>query len=281
MFRPGTTQEKYARRIYRLATRIYMRLKFWVKTGLYRYTPGRYGYYRRLRRYRDPDYIFQRDRHPVRLKHSKKEGWQQANKENKFILRDYSDYEEYLIHQKQKIDEMLKCKGGFNNRVVTEYRLRFFRRFRHLPRLLPHEAVIVCAGARQGTEVEVLRDLGFVNAYGIDLNPGPDNLLVRPGDFMYLQEPSSSLDLLYCNCVDHAFDLEAFFAEHARVIKPNGYALYDFPCHADEAYGLGAFESIAWRRVEDVLVITLRYFAEVVKIEIDSGWKWILLQGKA
>ena len=256
-----------------------MSLKFWLKTGLYRFMPGGYGYYRRLSRHRDPNYVFEHDLHPVRLKHSQKQGWQPASPDDKFVFRDYSSYEEYLDHQKQKIDEILKIRGGFSNQEVTSYRLKFFRRFKHLQRLLPREAVIVCAGARQGTEVEVLRDLGFGNAYGIDLNPGPENPLVRQGDFMKMQEKSSSIDLIYCNCVDHAFNLEQFFAEHARVIKPNGYALYDLPVNEDD--GQGAFESVAIGRAEDVLLLMLPHFEKVVKIDSEDRWKWVLLQGKA
>ena len=39
---------------------------------------------------------------------------------------------------------------------------------------------------------EVLRQLGFRNAYGIDLNPGPENELVRVGDFNRLEETDGS-----------------------------------------------------------------------------------------
>ena len=76
----------------------------------------------------------------------------------------------------------------------------------------------MCCGARQGTEVEVLRDLGFRSAYGIDLNSGPENPYVVPGDFMKLDAEDGSLDLIYSNCLDHAFDLPALAAEHARAI---------------------------------------------------------------
>jgi len=195
------------------------------------------------------------------------------------MFRDYSSYEEYLVHQKQKIDEIMKIQGGFSNQVVSFYRIKFFNRFKHLPRLLPKDAVIVGAGARQGTEVEVLRDLGFVNAYGIDLNPGPENPLVRQGDFMHMEEKTSSIDLIYCNCVDHAFNLEQFFAEHARVIKPNGYALYDLPVNVEDPQG--PFESVAFLRVEDVLLLMLSHFEKIIKIESEACWKWVLLQGKA
>ncbi|MFZ0034217.1 MAG: hypothetical protein WAK60_04400 [Sedimentisphaerales bacterium] len=175
-----------------------MHLKFWFKTALYRYAPGGYGYVHYLRRFYDPNYLYNRDKHDVRDKHHAKGDWK-TQKQEDFYYRDYKDYEEYLSHQKQKFHEILKMRGGFTNRNIAAYRHRFYRRFHHLPVFLPKSAYILCAGARQGTEVEVLHDLGFKNAYGIDLNPGPDNKLVRIGDFMHLDNPDSSLDMIYSN----------------------------------------------------------------------------------
>lgn len=257
-----------------------MHLKFWFKTALYRYVPGGYGYARHLRRFHDPNYLHSRDKHSVRNKHHAKGGWKTPKQED-FYYRNYKDYEEYVSHQKQKFHEILKIRGGFTNRAIAAYRYRFHRRFRHLPAFLPKSAHILCAGARQGTEVEVLRDLGFKNAYGIDLNPGPDNKLVRVGDFMHLDNPGSSLDMIYCNSLDHAFNLESFFSEHARVIKPNGYVLYDIALQENEASKAGAFETVRWKSEEVLFLLMLKYFKKVVKVEIEPGWKWVLLQGKA
>jgi len=238
--------------------------------------PGGYGYYRYLHRYYCSSYIHDRDKHPVRKKHYGSEGWQH-HKQGAFVYRDYEDYDEYMIHQKQKLDEKLKLKGGFDNKTIASYRLKFYRRFKLLSRFLPKSALIVCAGARQGTEVEVLHDLAFKNAYGIDLNPGPENPLVRQGDFMRMDNANSSVDLIYTNCVDHAYDLDAFFAEHARVIKPNGYVLYDIPSGGDDMRG--QFEAVAWDCEGDLFLMMLRHFREVVHVERDIGWKWILLRG--
>lgn len=251
--------------------------KFWVKTALHRLTPGGFGYHRRLQARVDPNYVHERDRHPVRAKHHGAGGWKEADATG-LQQRDYADYEEYLTHQKLKLEEMLKMKGGFSNEDVMNFRLNFYRRFRHLPALLPPEARLLCMGARQGTEVEVLRDLGFVHATGIDLNPGPDNPFVKPGDFMKLDFPDSSLDLLYTNCVDHAFDLDAFFAEHARAMKPDGYVLYDLAANMEE--GGGAFEAVAWRRTEDIFEKLLRRFKKLIHVERETQWMWVLLQGK-
>ncbi len=61
-------------------------------------------------------------------------------------LRDYADYNEYLTHQKLKLEELLKMKGGFTNEDIKNFRLKFYRRFRHLVRLLPQEAEFSAAG---------------------------------------------------------------------------------------------------------------------------------------
>lgn len=237
-------------------------------------TPFSYGYYRKLKKYRDPSYDHERDKHPVRFKHYGKEGWE-SEYTGEFQYRDYSSYEEYVEHQSQKFNEMLKVQGGFRNRDILEYRKRFYRRFRHLPTFLNKTAQILCLGARQGTEVEVLWDIGYKNAIGLDLNPGPENPYVKPGDFMNLEYSDASVDMIYTNCVDHAFNLGQFFQEHARVIKPGGYAIYDIAIYG---MGRGTFESVGWESEDAVFLLALKYFKNVIKVEMDGGWKWLLLR---
>lgn len=250
--------------------------KFWAKTFAHLLVPGGYGYIRRLRSGRDPSYNHERDKHPVRSKHHGAGGWKEES-EGGFRKRDYADYEEYLTHQKLKLEELVKLKGGFSNFDIFDYRIKFYTRFRHLPALLPPDARILCCGARQGTEVDVLRDLGFHNAMGIDLNPGPDNPLVVPGDMMKLDEPDRSLDLIYTNCVDHSFDLDAMLAEHARALKPSGLLVYDVAFNEGE--GAGVWESIAWEREEDVVRRMLERFRELVRAERERQWLWVLVRG--
>ena len=266
---------RFARRSIRAAGLAARVAPFWLRQPLYRWTPGGFGYYRKLRRRADPGYVHERDKHPVRSKHFGAEGLAPPDAEG-LVHRDYDSYEEYLEHQRQKLDEILRIGHGFSNAAVAEARSRFYRRFRHLVRLVPREAVVLCLGARQGTEVEVLRELGFRNAYGIDLNPGPGNRLVRPGDFNRLQEADASIDLVYSNSVDHALDLDAFFAEHARVLRPDGLALYDL--HRDYRPGEPApFEASLWLRREDVLVRALGYFRRLLRVQAEPDWTWLLL----
>lgn len=250
---------------------------FWAKTLLHLATPGGYGYIRHLRAGKDDSYNHERDKHEVRHKHHGKGGWKDET-EGGLLKRDYSSYDEYVTHQKLKLEEMVKIKGGFSNFDIFNYRLKFYSRFRHLNGLLPKDAAILCCGARQGTEVEVLRDLGFANALGIDLNPGGANPLVRQGDMMKLDAPDNSLDLIYTNCVDHAFDLDAMLKEHARALRPTGFLLYEIGTNMEG--GGGPFEAISWNRSEDVVARMLGTFKTLVHVERDDQWLWVLVRDK-
>lgn len=252
-------------------------ITFWGKSVLSLVVPGGWGYSRQLKSKKDPTYIHERDKHPVRHKHHGGGGWESEEK-GTFQKRAYDSYDEYVTHQRIKFDEIMKIRGGFSNKEIFLYRLKFYSRFKHLMGRLPKDARIVCCGARQGTEVEVLRDLGFRNAIGIDLNPGPGNPLVQTGDMLHMNYPDHSVDLIYTNCVDHAFSLNDLVTEHVRVLKSNGYLLYDISINAEgEA---GAFEAISWPRSEDVILLLLQKFEQLVYFAREKNWMWTLVQGK-
>jgi len=44
--------------------------------------------------------------------------------------------------------------------------------------------------------------------------------------------------------------------------------------------GGGPFEAISWDRTEDVVLRLLCNFRAVIRIERESQWLWILVQGK-
>ena len=79
--------------------------------------------------------------------------------------------------------------------------------------------------------------------------------------------------MVYSNALDHSFDLDAFFAEHARVLKPEGYALYDIAIQEG-----GAFESVEWNSDETVIEIMMRHFQVIVRTESEPSWKWVLVK---
>ncbi len=254
-----------------------MSVKFWYHTLLEGLMPGGRGYRRHLRKFKVHGYLHERDKSNVRKKHFDKEGWQSKSENEDFLYRDYSSYEEYVEHQKSKFDEIIKIKGGFDTKTTIKYRLQFFDRFKDLKNLLPLDAKILCAGARQGTEVEVLRDLGFRDAYGIDLNPGPNNPLVKIGDFLNLDVSDGSLDMIYSNAIDHAFNLDSLFKEHARAIRQDGYVYYDIALQDG-----GVFEAVHWKADDAVFQLMLKYFNSVERVSIDGGrrWKSVILKGK-
>jgi len=245
---------------------------FFLKTIMY-LLPGGYGHYRDVRRYKDDTYVHERDKHPVRFKHTSDSGWKQQQTALGLRYRDYENYEEYKQHQAQKTCEIMKIGGGFTNSVIVRQRLTFWRRFHRLT--IPKDSVILCAGARFGTEVEVLHDLGYQNAYGIDLEPGPNNKYVKKGDFMNIDCEDSSIDMIYSNAIDHAFDLEAFFTEHSRVIKDFGLIIYDIPNHHS-----GAFEAVEWNSDNTIFMLMLKHFKQVESVRINGTWKTVMLRGK-
>jgi len=132
--------------------------------------------------------------------------------------------------------------------------------------------------SRQGTEVEVLRDLGFKNAYGIDLNPGSDNPYVRKGDFMHLEERDNSIDCIYSNSIDHAFELNSFITEQVRVLKPGGYALYDLPRYSGSR-NPGAFEAIGWDSEQDIIKQLGNRYNQKLHTHRERKWQWVLFRG--
>lgn len=247
-----------------------MYLKFWIKTIYYYYFPYRIGH---LEKFKDPNSELD-DEIGSAQNDNDIPDWEETEADD-LVYRRYDDYDEYKKHQGRKYAGIIKKDGGFTKRTIANFRKRFFRRFRHLPKYLSKSADILCLGARQGTEVEVLRDIGFKNAYGIDLNPGPKNKFVKKGDFMNLENPDSSLDMIYSNALDHAYNLEAFFAEHARALKPDGYALYDITLG-----GKGNYEVVKWESTEAIISLLLKNFKTVIKEETETSWKWVLLQGK-
>lgn len=97
----------------------------------------------------------------------------------------------------------------------------------------------------------------------------------QQGNFMALEYPDDSVDMVYSNCVDHAFDLEKFFLEHVDVLKPGGYAIYDVAIFDS---GAGAFEAVEWQSEEEVLLLALKQYRKILKIQMDGTWKWMLLQ---
>ena len=63
---------------------------FWLKSALYRLTPGGFGQYRKLLKARTEEYVHERDKHPVREKHNGQGGWKDEVSPEGVRARDYA-----------------------------------------------------------------------------------------------------------------------------------------------------------------------------------------------
>lgn len=166
-------------------------------------------------------------------------------------LKDYS-YDEYLAHQ---IDKKL------NQDKVTYARERFaydLPRFKE--RFTTYKAFIggsiICLGARLGTEVRVLRDLGHEKAIGIDIGRYDESEeLVIYMDMMKMDYADHTFDFSYTNSFDHAFDPRDFIKEVSRVMKPGSYSLFDISGNESDQRIGGDHIWIAetWEEIERIL----------------------------
>lgn len=156
-----------------------------------------------------------------------------------FQVRRYERYEDYLAHQKAKLKiveaNLSRAYGTRLEKFVGEFS------FLNTKGAVHKGAPILCLGARDGVEVEALRNLGFL-AIGIDISIPEENCYVHFGDFQKIPYPDRVFEVVYTNCLDHAFDLKKIFSEVSRVLKSGGLFVTDLPENAE----LGSFESIGW-----------------------------------
>ncbi|MSR35628.1 MAG: class I SAM-dependent methyltransferase [Gemmatimonadetes bacterium] len=163
--------------------------------------------------------------------------------------RRYPDYGTYLEHQRLKLDALRATSlQGHDERFHAALTERLAR----CPAELAGRSVL-CLAARAGTEVRAFIERGAF-AVGVDLNPGRDNRWVVVGDFHGLQYAGVSVDVVYTNSVDHAFELERMLAEVWRVLKPGGTLIVELGLGTDEGGGRGFYEALSWRRPDQIIV---------------------------
>lgn len=144
--------------------------------------------------------------------------------------RKYDSYEEYIKHQSKKIDNLLKKKNKWSQKVRPECFSKQVRRF--IPRIenfieYMKKGKIICLGARTGIEVVAFRKMGFEDTIGIDLNPGKNNKYVIKGDFHSTNFNDNKFDNVYCNCIDHILDIDKFVKEIHRILINKGRVMLE------------------------------------------------------
>ncbi len=163
-------------------------------------------------------------------------------------LRVYGSYPEYVEHQKEKLDLILKV--GLPE-YDKEYREVLKERLKTL-QILQSGNSVLCLAARLGTEVKSFLDLGCF-AVGLDLNPGSNNPYVVHGDFHNIQYPDQCIDVVFTNSLDHALYLRRLINEIKRILKPSGIVILEIIKGREEGSTPGAFESLSWEKIDDVL----------------------------
>jgi SAM-dependent methyltransferase len=178
-----------------------------------------------------------------------------------FAHRHYASYDEYLAHQSSKLEGIIDRLRETDAEEFEEFRARFAD-----CAALRGAHTVLCLAARLGGEVRALHSLGYF-AVGIDLEPGPDNPYVLHGDFHRLVFPDASVDAVYCNALDHVFDLDRMIGEVARVLRPGGCFLAEI----DEGYGAGSvpgdFEALHWQEAG----VLIERVAKLGKFEVEEA----------
>jgi SAM-dependent methyltransferase len=164
---------------------------------------------------------------------------------DRFQKRGYDSYEAYLEHQKAKLET-----HQFGN-YDDEFRSALRERLSALEIEWPGRSVL-CLAARIGTEVKAFLDLRAF-AVGIDLNPGADNRYVVHGDFHDLQFAPESIDVVYTNSLDHAFDIDRIAKEVLKVLEPDGVFLVEAVQGRDQGTNPGFFESFFWKNIDELI----------------------------
>jgi SAM-dependent methyltransferase len=164
---------------------------------------------------------------------------------NRFQKRGYDSYEAYVEHQKAKLET--HQFGQYDD----EFRTALRERLSALEIEWPGRSVL-CLAARIGTEVKAFLDLGAF-AVGIDLNPGADNRYVVHGDFHDLQFAPGSIEVVYTNSLDHAFDIERIGQQVMKVLKPGGLFVVEAVQGRDQGIKPGFFESFFWKNIDELV----------------------------
>ena len=188
--------------------------------------------------------------------------------------RQYASYRAYVDHQASKLTQIERRLRRVEAEDLESFRSRFAE-----CRALDGQHTILCLGARLGTEVRALMDLGHL-AVGVDLNPGVANPYVLHGDFHHLVFPDGSFTAVYTNTLDHVFDLPLLVREIRRVLAPGGTLIADVVPGFEEGHLPGDFESTYWTNVDALVeALTAAGLRLVSRRVLDrKPWQQIILK---
>jgi len=178
-------------------------------------------------------------------------------------------HEEYLEFQKNYIYKETNNKLEYAKfRAPGDYLLFRNRFWRYRGFISPEESAIML-GARLGTEVRALRDLGHKNCIGMDVQTeyANDITLVEYGDFMDLRYPKNSTQFVYTNCFDHLTSPLDFMEGLERIMKKNSYALFDIDDQHISGKGFSGWDVFEPDSLEELLGIIEGPTRHIISIE--------------
>jgi len=213
----------------------------------------------------DPLRFFKKLNRSIRKRILRRRFGEEWNAHGTLQSRKYASYKSYLEHQKAKL-----ATHDFGNYDI-EFRTALRERLTALD-VDWRNLSVLCLAARIGTEVKAFLDLGC-RANGIDLNPGKENPYVDQGDFHDLQFPAGSMDVVYTNSLDHAYDIDRIATEVLRVLKPEGLLIVEAVQGRDQGVQPGFFESFFWNNIDELINVFVRAgFTVTLRTPITYPW---------
>jgi SAM-dependent methyltransferase len=185
--------------------------------------------------------------------------WQPCTFDPRFSHRSYPSYEEYVTHQKSKLERLDLTAYD------PDFRRALRKRLEQLDFLRPRMKAL-CLGARSGAEVKAFVDL-WCSATGIDLNPPENSALVREGDFHDTGYVAWSQDVVYTNCLDHAFDILDAIEEISRVLRPEGFLIVEACPGKEEGAHLDEWDCFIWPTVDALVELVERSGFRLIRRE--------------
>lgn len=176
--------------------------------------------------------------------------WRRVNDGEALKARSYGSYEQYLEHQRGKLS--LLDLSGYDRDYYEVLRARLGQLDWDWNRCR-----VLCLAARIGTEVRSFISHGAF-AVGIDLNPGADNKYVVTGDFHDLQYAPGSVDVVFSNSLDHAYQIEQVLSEVRRVLAPTGHLIIEAMHGSEEGHEPKSFEALWWKSIDDLVAVFQR-----------------------
>ena len=135
----------------------------------------------------------------------------------------YSDYNQYINHQKEKTIDPKKRETwlGKEWKLKIDIFKDIFLYYKQTD-ILKDNMKCLCMGARTGQEVVALNELGM-DAIGIDLVP--QKPYVIEGDVHNICFADNTFDFVFTNIFGHSIHPLKFVNEIERVLKPGAHAL--------------------------------------------------------